>query len=423
MGTALLEQTQAVVQQEKRNIFHLVMDIAWFGLATPAMGSFLSVYFINLGATALHLGLLSALPAIFMLLGTFLTGPWSRRFPDNRRALVVPALIMRLRILLLAFVPLLPPEWRIPAALAMLALLASGSSVAGVVFLVLMQEAVTVRRFTHLLSQRQMAYNIGFALSTLALGVWLERVDFPLNYQVMFVVAFFLALVSMWHALQVRPLPEEMETPAPVPLNTAPARQVNPWRTSHFRGLVGMIGLVLAAYYAILPVIPLRLVNDLGATEGFIAIFSLLELTGAATMAYFAHRFVERFGHQAMIRACMTVAGLTAAILAVAPSMVFTLPAALINGAAWVGIDVSQFSFFRKMIGSGNKTAYTNAYYQMLSLVSFIGPLIGSTMASQGVSLPIVLLVGAALRVAAGWAMSFYRPADAAPDVQEAPAA
>jgi len=59
----------------------------------------------------------------------------------------------------------------------------------------------------------------------------------------------------------------------------------------------------------------------------------------------------------------------------------------------------------------------------MLSLVSFIGPLIGSTMASQGVSLPIVLLVGAALRVAAGWAMFFYRPADAAPDVQEAPAA
>ncbi|NPV67333.1 MAG: MFS transporter [Anaerolineae bacterium] len=420
MSTLSAEQTQTILQQEKRNLFHLVADIAWFGLAIPSMGSFLSVYFINLGATALDMGLLSALPAIFMLLGTFLTNPWARRFPDSRQALILPTFVMRLRILLLAFIPFLPPEWRIPAALGMLALLALSNSVAGVVFLVLMQEAVTVRRFTQLLSQRQLALNIGIAISTLALGFWLERVAFPLNYQVMFVASFLFTLVSMWHAMQIRPLPEA-ETPAP-PTEEVPARPVNAWREGSFRGIAGVLGFVFIGYFSILPVIPLRLVNDLGATEGFIALYSLLELCGAATMAYFAYRLVERFGHQAVIRACMTVTGLTALILALAPSLYFTLPAALINGAAWVGTDVSQFSFFRKVMGSANKTAYTNAYYQMLSLVSFVGPLIGSTLASWGLSLEVVLLVGAALRVIAGWAISFYHPADAAPDLQQAPA-
>ncbi len=422
MSTVSVEQTQASIQLEKHNLFHLVGDIAWFGLAIPAMGSFLSVYFINLGATALDMGLLSALPAIFMLLGTFLTGPWSRRFPDSRQALILPTFIMRLRILLLAFIPFLPPEWRIPVALAMLALLAIGSSVAGVVFLVLMQEAVTMHRFTQLLGQRQMAFNIGIGISTLALGFWLERVDFPLNYQVMFVASFLFTLVSMWHAMQVRPLPELASPPSPPPTAT-PERPVRAWREARFRGVAGVIGFVFIGYFSVLPVIPLRLVNDLGATEGFIAIFSLLELSGAATMAYFAHRLIERFGHQRMIRTCMTITGLTALILAAAPSLPFTLPAALINGAAWVGTDVSQFSFFRKVMGSANKTAYTNAYYQMLSLVSFFGPLIGSTLASWGLSLGIVLLVGAILRVVAGWAMSFYHPADAAPDLEQAPAA
>lgn len=402
--------TLHISRQETENHRHLVADIGWFGIAVPAIGGFLSIYAINLGADALALGLLASLPAIAMLAGTFLTEWWSNRYTDPVQAMLLPGLGMRLRILLLAFIPFLPPAWWVPALLAAMTVMAVATSISNVTFLVVLQQAVTRQRLTSLVSRRQFVMNLCIAGSTLLLGVWLERVAFPVNYQVMFGVLFAATMVSLWHVQRIRPLPEEADTPpAETMRGPGPQTSARPWRIPAFRSTAFLIGLVFLCYFSILPVIPLRLVNNLGASEGFISIYSFLELMGAATMARFASQLVSRFGHRTMVLTGMTITGVSAIILSVAPTLIITLPAALINGAAWTATDISQFSYFNQTVAQARKTPFTNAYFQALAVAMFIGPMIGSTLASSGIAIPVVLLIGAGLRILSGWLMHRHR--------------
>ncbi len=420
MDASSPETSLTLLRQESANFRKLGMEIGWFGLAFPALGAFLSVYAINLGADALALGLLSSLPAVAMLLGTFLTDWWSSRYPSLMQALVIPSIITRMRLPILALVPFLPPAWRVPALVGLVSLMAVSTGLSMVMFTVVMQRSVTRGRFTDLISRRQLMFNLGLAVGTLALGFWLENVPFPVNYQIMQVALFGALLMSMRLVFQVRPLPEEvLSTPDASPL----VEKGHPWRDPEYRSLALRIGLVLACYYAVLPVIPLRLVNDLGAAEGFISIYSFLELTGAISVALVARRLVDRFGHLNMVAGAMTVTGLCMVALALTPARELVLPFALINGAAWVATDISQFSFYAQTIRSARTTAYTSAYNQAISVAGIIGPLIGSLLASSGLSLPVVLLIGAGLRIASGWLMRTYRtprPVSGAP--VEAPA-
>src|SRR5690554_7051500 len=90
------------------NFRHLVIEITYFGLAVPALSRFLSVYAIRLGADAMLLGWLAALPYIFQLITSSMAGTWRRRYPDTVSAQFWPGLFYRLSFLLPALTPFFP---------------------------------------------------------------------------------------------------------------------------------------------------------------------------------------------------------------------------------------------------------------------------------------------------------------------------
>src|SRR3954468_24779034 len=97
---------------ERANFNHLVGDIAWYGLPLAATTRFLSVYAIRLGAGAMELGLISALPALIVVITVSLGGWWTRRYPTAVQSLFWPALGQRLAFLLPFFAPFLPLQWQ-----------------------------------------------------------------------------------------------------------------------------------------------------------------------------------------------------------------------------------------------------------------------------------------------------------------------
>ena len=167
------------------------------------------------------------------------------------------------------------------------------------------------------------------------------------------------------------------------------------------------------AFYAIGPVIPLYLVRTLGAEEGFVALYSLMELIGGVTLCLLANRLIRRHGQRRMIALGMAGTGLAALALAAIPAMAVALVAALVSGGAWALTDISQFSLFSANTSPENRASYTRAYYQILAVASFVGPLIGSSLANAGISLLVVLLLGAGLRFAAGLLAERRAPAPA----------
>src|SRR5690606_10165919 len=75
---------------ERSNFNHLVMDIAWFGLALAATSRFLSVYAIRLGGTPADLGWLTSFPALLLLISATFSGWWQQHFPNAVKAVFLP---------------------------------------------------------------------------------------------------------------------------------------------------------------------------------------------------------------------------------------------------------------------------------------------------------------------------------------------
>jgi len=386
---------------ERANYNHLVMDVAWFGLAMAATSRFLSVYAIRLGATPMDLGWLTALPFVVLLGSNLLSTRWRQHFPDSINALFWPALGMRLMFLLPALTPLFPPHLQ-PAWLIMSATLpALPQGISSTLFAVMMREAVSENIITRLLSRRALLVNAAIGVAALGFGIWLEHVSFPVNYQVMFLIAFLAALLSQIHVLRVRVRPVRVVAARRM-VSAQPLRRPAFQRTA----LIAMI--IHLGFYTLIPVTPLHLVRSLNASEGFVALFGIAELTAAAAICIFTDGIVRRIGNRAMVGLAMLGTGAAALILAGAHSLPITLVAAAFSGASWTAATVGLFGVFTESthdVPMSQMTDYTIIYHQVIYVAAFVGPLIGSNLANAGLSLGLVMLVGTLLRLAAGGAV------------------
>lgn len=391
----MIAQSQSEITG-RANFHHLVGDIAWFGLALAATSRFLSVYAIHLGATPVDLGWISALPALILLVSASFASWWTRRYGDPVKSLFLPGLGMRLLFLLPAFAPFLPIEWQPLWLIISVSLPAIPQGIASVAFLMIMRDSVEPAQMTRLLSYRQLALNASIAIAALAFGVWLKGVPFPVNYQIMFVVAFAFSLVSLWHCVHVRVKPVE-----PVAV-AQPKPTVSPWRSRSFQRVALVAAVIHISFFTIVPVVPLYLVGHMGADEGYMAVFALLELGAGAAASILAPRVKNRVGTRPMIALAMLGTAVAALIIAFAPNLHVVLIAAVLSGGCWTaGAGVGLFTLFVEHAPEGDMTGYSTAYNQIIGLSVFIGPMIGSLLANHDVNLVLVIIFGAALRFVA----------------------
>lgn len=388
--------TESVPSLERENFNHLVQDIGWYGLALPATTHFLSAFAIRLGASAFQLGLMAAIPSLIVLISAGLAGWWGRKYPDSIQALYWPALGQRFAFLLPALTPFMPADVRPYWLVASIAIPALPQGVATVLFLVMIRESVEKNRLTVLLSRRALSLNVGVGISALTLGFWLDNAPFPYNYQVMYMGAFLLTMVSLWHVKQTKVL---YHSPAP----ESNAKQESVWKSANFRKAATLGGLTHVTFFSIVAMTPMFLMKKLGADESFLAFYALSELSAAATMSFYITRIVKLFGSRSSVALGMMGTGIAAAINAMSPSLGFTLIGGALSGASWTLAGNASFGFFSENTPLEDATRYTRVYTQMLFAAMFAGPLIGSNLVAMvHVDLASVLLFGAALRFMAG---------------------
>ncbi|RPI99802.1 MAG: MFS transporter, partial [Chloroflexi bacterium] len=381
--------------QSRLNFRLLVLDIAWYAVAFPAVARFLAVHLIRLDASATLLGWQAALPAVVALITSSFAGWWRGHYTSLVPALFWPSVGYRMMFLLPAFAPFLPHDWQAIWLVMAVAVAAIPQGISSVLFLVALRESVEPDRLPALMSRRSMFFNGLFAVATLAMGLWLEVIPFPVNYQLMYLAAFGLSLVSLYNMMKIRPVIEE-----PPPRTDRPA--VRPWQSPTFRRVAFVTVVMHIAFFSITPLVTLRLVDELHADEAFMSIFTLAELAAAATFAALTPRLVARIGNRAIIAGGLIGTGIAGAILAAAPSLPITLIGAAISGACWTTAAISAFNYFSQSTPVEGVTRFTTAYNQIVMLSIFIGPLLGSQLAETALSVPTVMGMGSVLRLLAG---------------------
>lgn len=384
------------LSQQDRNFRLLVTDIAWFGLAFPAVNRFLQIYAIHLGAEASQLNWMASLAAVALLMGSSLAVRWLGLWDNSMKATLLPGFGFRLSFFLPALTPFFPAHLQLVWLILAVIVPAIPQGMASVTFLVMFREAVHEEQVPRLLSRRMLALNITLGISGLAMGYWLDQAPYPLNYQVMFVLAFAFVMISQWKVSRVR-VPKTERRP-----KGAERASVNPWRSASFQVIVAIIALTHITFTSVQAMVPLRMMNELRATESFMGLFTVAELAAAAVITLFTGRVVERIGSRSMIAVAMLGSGLSIFLIAVAQSLPVTLVAAAIGGASWTCVGIGLFSYFSEATPMEHRGPFTMAYNQAIFIAMFIGPLVGQALSSHSKSLVMVLAVGAALRVGAG---------------------
>ncbi|MEW5720592.1 MAG: MFS transporter, partial [Chloroflexota bacterium] len=171
---------------QKKNFLRVQIDGIAIGLASGA-APFLPVFLARLGATNLQVGLLTAMPGFTGLFLAIIAG----RFLQTRRQVVPWFSTGRLLVIscyaLTGLVPFVVPfEYQVIAILLIWAMATLPQTLVNVGFSVVMSAVAGPKHRYELMSRRWSTLGLTTAITVAIVGQLLDRIGFPINYQVVF---------------------------------------------------------------------------------------------------------------------------------------------------------------------------------------------------------------------------------------------
>jgi len=315
--------------------------------------------------------------------------------------LAITAILNRIGYLAIALVPLLPLVYRADAIVVCVALLSIPGAIANVAFTTMFGHAVKPEKRARVVSIRNVWIGITSTTSALIGGAFLDAVQFPINYQVLFALAFAASMMSAYYLTRIRLPTRELVTPAGA--SNAP------------RGVRSFIGILRASrrftrftlvsfifHWGLFfpgPLYSIFWVRNLHATEGWVGLFNMI---GSATTIVFYPiwgRIAARRGNQPLM--FLSALGLVTypLLTALAPSPEWILLPAFLGGVFTPAFGLSFFNGLLEVCPEQNRAGYIAAYNTLISIAAFAGPLI-STSLTAVFGIHAMLIVGGGLRLA-----------------------
>ncbi len=383
---------------DDQNAWNLYGDIAWFGILSGVANSFLSVFVLRLGGSDVHVGLLSALPA---LIAIFASLPGSRLVEREKKPLSIliwSGFLNRAGYLAIALVPLALTVFRPDAIVVLVGLLTIPGAIATVAFTTMFGRAVKPEHRARVVSVRNIWLGITSTAMAFIGGKFLDYVIFPINYQILFCAAFAGSMMSLYYLTRIR----LADAPSPQRLDAVPHRA---------RDLPGMVHandrykrFVFASMifqwgvFFPLPLYSIFWVRNLHATDGWIG---LINTVGTGLTIFFYPvwaRLATRYGNRPLLIASAAGVALYPLFTAFAPSIEWVLLISLIGGIFNPAYGLASFNGLLEVSPEQQRPSYIAIYNTLINVAAFIGPLL-STLLAQFLGIETTLLIGAGLRM------------------------
>ena len=394
--------SEAEQQEIKRhNRRYVQIDAVGVALGN-ASSPFLPVFLARMGATNVQVGLLSTMPGITGLVLAIVIG----RFLQTRRNIVPWFSLARLLVIssyaLTGLVPfLVPREYVVLAVLGIWAAATLPQIMVNVAFSVVMNSVAGPDGRFDLMSRRWSILGLTTAITVALAGQVLDRIDEPLNYQVVFLALSVGGLISYYFSSRIRLL-DSQETP-PVSHGAIGARlrsylelvRHEPAFVSFtLKRFVYLSGITLAV-----PLFPLYFVRELDASDSWIGLVSTAQtavlLVGYPLWATISRRIGSRF----VLLASTLVVGLYPGLIALTGDQTLIIGLAALAGIFQAGMDLVFFDELMKTIPPQYSATFVSLAQSIQYLSAILAPMIGTALAVQ-IGIANALLISAALRLA-----------------------
>lgn len=404
-----------VTPVERKNFLNVQVDAVGIGLASAA-APFLPVFLARMGATNFQVGLLTSMPAFTGLFLALLVG----KFLQTRRKIVPWFSIARFLVVssyaLTGLVPfIIPSEFAVQVVLLIWAVATLPQIVVNVAFSVVMNAVAGPKRRYDLMSRRWSLLGLTTATTVAIVGQILDRLDFPINYQIVFMALSLGGLISLAFSSRIE-LPEA----------EPPARTSNQSLGERARGYVNLIrgerpfvsfvgkrfvyfaGSTLAA-----PLFPLYYVREIQANDAWIGIIN----TVGTAVVLFGYPLWTRQSRARGARFALLATTFGMSLYPVATALTHSVEmVALYAGLAGIfqaGIDLVFFDELMRTVPPKYSATFVSLAQSTQYLITVAAPIVGTMLADQ-IGLSGALIVSGILRLIAFGLFSLpSRPAPA----------
>jgi MFS family permease len=411
---------QTVPSEHRANFAYLSIDTVWAGILNGTILAFLSVYAARIGATSQEIGLLSAAPAIAAILLTLPSGTWLKK-RSITRAVFWTGMLFRGCYFVLFFLPLFLPQRAQVWGIILVTFFMSVPAVPFTVgFNTLFAEATPMEWRGHVAGIRNVCLSLATLFATLLSGVLLEKIRFPVGYQIVFLMGAIGATLSTICVGLIRPTsaiiePDEMdgcpalEADPPMAANTFP---IDLWKkissSLHFEQFTGSFRIVILLLFTFhlfqylpIPLFSVYQVKELHFNDQIIsfgsAAFYVAMFLGSTQVA----RVTRKWGNQKV--AAFGAMGLASypGLMAFAKTPLLLVITNLAGGIAWALVGTASFNYLLEHVPAAERPSHLAWYNLALNTAILIGSLVGPAVAGV-IGLKTALVIFAIGRVMAG---------------------
>jgi MFS family permease len=385
---------------QKRNFRNVQIDGIAIGLASAA-SPFLPVFLARLGATNLQVGLLTSMPAITGLFLAILVG----RFLQTRKQVVPWFSAARLAVVscyaLTGIVPFfVPPEFIVPIVLAIWAIATLPQIVVNVAFSVVMNGVAGPQYRYDLMSRRWSTLGLAMAITVAIAGQILDRIQFPYNYQIVFITLSLAGLVSFYYSSHI-----ELPDAEPPPRVTGASLQT---RAKNFVAMIqsqpAFISFMAKRFVFFsgaalgVPLFPLYYVREVNASNAWIGIINTAQ-TGVMLLGYFwwTRQSKVRGGRFVLLWTTFGL-GMYPIFTAFTQSVEWIAFYALLSGIFQAGLDLVFFDELMKTFPAKDTAMFVSLAQSAQYVSTMVAPLVGTFLADH-IGLGGALIVSGVIRL------------------------
>ncbi|CAG7642266.1 hypothetical protein PAESOLCIP111_04318 [Paenibacillus solanacearum] len=371
------------------NLWNGVFWAIGFNLVTP----FIGVLAARLNATNSEYALLSSVPALLTILVTLPAALILGRFRKQKRIVAGLILLCRFFYFLLIFVPLLPVS-KVMALIWLVGLYNATNTIIAVAYQSIMGEIIPLSYRNKVFAQRNMWTGVCGMIVALVAGWGIDRLGYPLGYQLAFTVGFIAALAETWYFTRLKIPSEDIDPAAPTEAASAviaptaqPSGSRRPWigRFQMNYGLpyylfCGSAVIYLFAWQAAWPIFTKIKVDTLQATNMMISIDAIAGSVGSLIAFRPWAALADRRGNGFTVFGSAFSLALSPFLWIYAPNMIWICFYDFLGGFSTAGLTQAIFNRLLEIVPEqGRQRAI--AIYTTLSQVSAVfAPIAGMAL-------------------------------------------
>jgi MFS family permease len=412
-----------LTEMERQNDRHLYLDIFWWGILGGTLISFLGIYLARLGASSFQLSILSAGPAVVNLFISLPAGKWleSRSFT---RVAFITSLMHRFGYVLILLVMLIFAEqMQIQWVLWITVLMSIPGTALMIAFNAMVAEIIPPNRRGLVVGRRNALLAISMTTSSLIAGQLLERIMFPLNYQIVFLIGIIGGALSCYSLGRIRETSTRSDFPRigkpildrgrPGSASISFGRRYIPGMRFLTRGVAllrpdllrGQFGVFLGAmfffYFAqnlVVPLFPTYSVDKMGLSDSTISIGTAFFQVAVFFTSLQLGRVSDRIGHHLLM--VVSVIGYAAfpLLIGIWPTVPAYMLGAAIGGIGWGFLGGAVGNRLMERVPEDDRPAHMALFNIILNLGVLVGSLFGPVL-GDWTDLQTAMLIGGVFRL------------------------